>query len=75
MAGRTGLELATPGGLEPPTFSLEGCCSIQLSYGAVVRGMVGHAARRNIKPISAHSSESGNPGAENSAKELGPRFP
>jgi hypothetical protein len=20
--------LATPGGLEPPTFSLEGCCSI-----------------------------------------------
>ena len=26
--------LATPGGLEPPTFSLEGCCSIQLSYGA-----------------------------------------
>src|SRR5262247_533156 len=29
--GRT---LATPGGLEPPTNSLEGCCSIQLSYGA-----------------------------------------
>ncbi len=26
-------EVATPGGLEPPTFSLEGCCSIQLSYG------------------------------------------
>ena len=26
--------LATPGGLEPPTNSLEGCCSIQLSYGA-----------------------------------------
>ena len=22
-----------PGGLEPPTHSLEGCCSIQLSYG------------------------------------------
>jgi hypothetical protein len=21
--------LATPGGLEPPTFSLEGCCSIR----------------------------------------------
>jgi hypothetical protein len=26
--------LVTPGGLEPPTNSLEGCCSIQLSYGA-----------------------------------------
>ena len=25
--------LAIPGGLEPPTNSLEGCCSIQLSYG------------------------------------------
>jgi hypothetical protein len=22
-----------PGGFEPPTHSLEGCCSIQLSYG------------------------------------------
>ena len=34
--GRT--QLATgntmrPGGLEPPTNSLEGCCSIHLSYG------------------------------------------
>ena len=28
-------QVATPGGLEPPTFSLEGCCSIQLSYGAL----------------------------------------
>jgi hypothetical protein len=26
--------VATPEGLEPPTNSLEGCCSIQLSYGA-----------------------------------------
>src|SRR6218665_3566434 len=25
--------LAIPEGLEPPTNSLEGCCSIQLSYG------------------------------------------
>ena len=32
--GRTTVALATPGGLEPPTNSLEGCCSIQLSYGA-----------------------------------------
>jgi hypothetical protein len=28
-------EVATPGRFELPTFSLEGCCSIHLSYGAV----------------------------------------
>ena len=27
------LEMACPEGIEPPTHSLEGCCSIQLSYG------------------------------------------
>jgi hypothetical protein len=27
--------MATPAGLEPATISLEGWCSIQLSYGAV----------------------------------------
>ena len=26
-------DLACPEGIEPPTHSLEGCCSIQLSYG------------------------------------------
>ena len=30
------------GGLEPPTHSLEGCCSIQLSY----RPIIGMAARK-----------------------------
>jgi hypothetical protein len=30
-------DMATPAGLEPATNSLEGCCSIRLSYGAVVR--------------------------------------
>ena len=27
--------LVCPEGIEPPTHSLEGCCSIQLSYGQV----------------------------------------
>ena len=27
------VEVACPEGIEPPTHSLEGCCSIQLSYG------------------------------------------
>ena len=27
------MNLACPEGIEPPTHSLEGCCSIQLSYG------------------------------------------
>lgn len=29
------LDLATPAGFEPATNSLEGYCSVQLSYGAV----------------------------------------
>ena len=28
--------MACPEGIEPPTHSLEGCCSIQLSYGQTV---------------------------------------
>ena len=31
------MELACPEGIEPPTHSLEGCCSIQLSYGQIER--------------------------------------
>ena len=36
--------LACPEGLEPPTYSLEGYCSIQLSYGQM--DVVGCAADR-----------------------------
>lgn len=31
-------KLACPEGIEPPTHSLEGCCSIQLSYGQTLMG-------------------------------------
>ncbi len=36
-------ELMRPGGFEPPTNSLEGCCSIHLSYGRVL-------SRKNLIP-------------------------
>ena len=35
MSGSSARFRMRPGGLEPPTHSLEGCCSIQLSYGRV----------------------------------------
>ncbi|MDB5531097.1 MAG: hypothetical protein JWR51_4200 [Devosia sp.] len=40
--------LAIPEGLEPPTNSLEGCCSIQLSYGteALGRAPLAHFAAK-----------------------------
>ena len=31
------LESVIPAGFEPTTHSLEGCCSIQLSYGTIVK--------------------------------------
>jgi hypothetical protein len=44
--------MATPGGLEPPTNSLEGCCSNPLSYGAIAapsedRHEGAHSTNRN----------------------------
>src|SRR5882762_11456626 len=36
-----------PGGFEPPTNSLEGCCSIHLSYG---RGSTPKSGRRDSNP-------------------------
>ena len=38
--------LATPAGLEPATYCLEGSCSIQLSYGAVATGSIAPPQRR-----------------------------
>ncbi len=32
---RIQVKLVCPEGIEPPTHSLEGCCSIQLSYGQI----------------------------------------
>ena len=37
MVQHTGNVAMRPGGFEPPTNSLEGCCSIHLSYGRRVR--------------------------------------
>ena len=38
MSGSSARFRMRPGGLEPPTHSLEGCCSIQLSYWRVGTG-------------------------------------
>jgi hypothetical protein len=35
VSNRIELKLVCPEGIEPPTHSLEGCCSIQLSYGQI----------------------------------------
>lgn len=38
------MRLACPEGLEPPTYSLEGYCSIQLSYGQIDVGQLCYLA-------------------------------
>ena len=51
MLGATVL-MACPEGIEPPTHSLEGCCSIQLSYGQRSREMNGRGERiRTFDPL------------------------
>ena len=45
-------KLACPEGIEPPTHSLEGCCSIQLSYGQRSREIDGRGERiRTFDPL------------------------
>ena len=44
--------MACPEGIEPPTHSLEGCCSIQLSYGQRSRENDGRGERiRTFDPL------------------------
>jgi hypothetical protein len=71
--------LVTPGGLEPPTNSLEGCCSIRLSYGAAVTcgyvagfrgGSKPESAGRALAAAAAGSAAAGDPGDSS----LRPRF-
>ncbi|GEM_PF-1135080 len=44
--------MVCPEGIEPPTHSLEGCCSIQLSYGQRSRELIGRGERiRTFDPL------------------------
>ena len=44
--------MACPEGIEPPTHSLEGCCSIQLSYGQRSEEINGRGERiRTFDPL------------------------
>ena len=39
LTKNTKKEMACPEGLEPPTYGLEGRCSIQLSYGQIKKAL------------------------------------
>lgn len=41
VSPKNGETQVRPAGLEPATYSLEGCCSIQLSYGRVAQNYEG----------------------------------
>jgi hypothetical protein len=46
------IKVVCPEGIEPPTHSLEGCCSIQLSYGQRSREIDGRGERiRTFDPL------------------------
>lgn len=50
MEGTTLLFPARPGGLEPPAYRLEVCCSIQLSYGREGEILPVTTAREEARP-------------------------
>ena len=51
------VRLACPEGLEPPTYSLEGYCSIQLSYGQMdVVGCVVPTGLRSVRNCLAQGA-------------------
>ncbi len=43
------LESVIPAGFEPTTHSLEGCCSIQLSYGTILNICIGLSKHQSLK--------------------------
>ena len=42
------LKFVIPAGFEPTTHSLEGCCSIQLSYGTILWPNITNYAKRRL---------------------------
>ena len=47
---RTPFYIVIPLGFEPKTHSLEGCCSIQLSYGTEPEGEVNYVNQPVLRP-------------------------
>jgi hypothetical protein len=51
MGGAVNNDDARPAGFEPATYSLEGCCSIQLSYGREER----QNSNSVLEPVKDHA--------------------
>ena len=56
--------MACPEGLEPPTYSLEGYCSIQLSYGQMDVGrLCGRTGLRSVRICVTQDANHTRPGS------------